>query len=755
MKKDRNMKRIVVPAILALALVSCTNKELEPVRENEKPEPVISDGSACIKAVLSEELATRTAFEGGSTTKVVWVDGDAINVNGVNSSDISIDGSDASQASFTVFGVSSPYVALYPAAVYTSDYTAAVGDVPATMTITLPSTQNYMDGCFAPESAVLMGKGGSSISFTHAMAYIKIIVSGGSTGTDIKKIRLLAGDGTPLSGTFTASFGDVPSIGSGTDTYSSVTLDCGAGVSQGTPMYIAVPPGAYASGINILIIDTDGKYQVQNSFASFTAVAGKVYPTDISYTSQGTYVESGIYSAADWESFVADATAGDYSSWQDGSGKVNLMADIYFATQPTFLTASFDGTMEGNGYTVTAKARTHPLLAEIAKGGIVRNITCKGIFTALDDGAETGTAAIAKYNYGTVSHCYNRCTMETFNRGTAGTGIAGIVGKNAGLIEYCDNYMDISYTFTGMTVCYGGGISMNSGQKGSGTFFHCTNYGNITVTHSSASNFALQRLALGGIVGTVTAGTSSDYSLFDHCVNKGTIKVYENTHHASTAYAYTLGGIVGRVSDGDNMHLNGSGNYYAKFNECSNSGTIDASSCAPVPFPGASGALTGVRVTYVAGIVGAAKGLSTDYVDIINCTNTGTLRSGGAQRKSDSKSYTNSCAAGIVGYAYYVNVSGGSATTTYKVAENPLATVDKMGVLAGAIGWARTNCTISDFTATMTLDIGGISPDKGSGFIGAIASDATVTASGSCSVSGAGSIGTYDGGTLSGTVSVL
>ena len=96
-------KRIVVPAILALALVSCTNKELEPVRENEKPEPVISDGSACIKAVLSEELATRTAFEGGSTTKVVWVDGDAINVNGVNSSDISIDGSDASQASFTGF----------------------------------------------------------------------------------------------------------------------------------------------------------------------------------------------------------------------------------------------------------------------------------------------------------------------------------------------------------------------------------------------------------------------------------------------------------------------------------------------------------------------------------------------------------------------------------------------------------------------------------------------------------------------------
>ena len=78
-----------------------------------------------------------------------------------------------------------------------------------------------------------------------------------------------------------------------------------------------------------------------------------------------------------------------------------------------------------------------------------------------------------------------------------------------------------------------------------------------------------------------------------------------------------------------------------------------------------------------------------------------------------------------------------------------------MGVLAGAIGWARTNCTIRDFTATMTLDIGEISPDKGSGFIGAIASGATVTASGSCSVSGAGSIGTYVEGTLSGTVSVL
>lgn len=746
------MKKTTILAAFALALLACTSKEIEPA---------VPVQTMTLRACVDDATKTVLVDNGDKTYDVNWAAGDVINVNGQASTAISIDGTDARVATFTLPVVESPYVAVYPASVYTSDYTAAVdAETPATMNVTLPAVQNYVAGGFDPAAAVLLGKGDAALTFNHAMAYLKITVTG-TTDTDaIKSVRVQANDGTPVSGPFTASFGDTPSLVSGTQTYSTATVDCGSGVAQGTALYIAIPAKTYSHGINLLVLDINNHYMVIRSAASFSAIAGKIYPTSVAFEPQGTYLEAGIYTAADYNSFVTAVNAGDYSAWQDGSGVVNIMANIVFETYPQLITPAFAGTLDGHNFTISGQSQGMPLFAEIASGGVVKNVKRGGKFTSVANQGEAGTAAIAKYNYGLIKNCVNDCTMDELTF-TGSCVIAGIAGQNGGTLEDCVNNMNIKYKYnpSGSFKCYGGGMSARANRSTSvGKFIRCINNGDIIVTKTAASAQAYTNLGVGGIVGVVTAGSASDYALFEECVNNGDISVYEN-RHSSTNYGYCVGGIAGQVETRQSSEIyviSSATGYYAKFLSCSNTGKIDVSSSNGSNI--ASSGQSGARQIYNGGIAGLVHGTSANYVDIISCTNTGIILGGAANRTSDNSSVGNNFSSGFVGAAGFVNISGGSANNTFKVSENDLATVEKIAVLSGAIGWAFESCTISDFAATMTIDTGTVVPTY-IGYIGGIASGKTVTVSGSCSVSGTTNVtsGYYysAAGTLSGTVTVL
>lgn len=101
--------------------------------------------------VISNPLDTKTVMTpNGDTYSVNWSETDAISVNGVTSSDITIDSDNARSATFVVENVSYPCCAVYPAAV-------ASGSGPASVAVTLPETQSYTEGSFDPAAAVMLG----------------------------------------------------------------------------------------------------------------------------------------------------------------------------------------------------------------------------------------------------------------------------------------------------------------------------------------------------------------------------------------------------------------------------------------------------------------------------------------------------------------------------------------------------------------------------------------------------------------------
>ncbi len=148
-------------------------------------------------------------------------------------------------------------------------------------------------------------------------------------------------------------------------------------------------------------------------------------------------------------------------------------------------------------------------------------------------------------------------------------------------------------------------------------------------------------------------------------------------------------------------------------------------------------------------------GLSTNSIDVINCSNTGVILGGGAVHYNGTECKPNNFSSGLIGAAGCVSISGGSAKNTFGLTGNTLTGSTAYGCASGVIGWAFDNCSISDFSAEMTVSTGSVTPLY-TGYIGGIASGKTVTVSGSCTVSGAAAKSTYGAtGTLSGTVTVL
>lgn len=744
------MKKTTILAAIALALLSCTPKELDVTLPSQTMK---------LRASLqTEDTRTVLSPDGAGHYQVQWASTDAISVNGQSSNSIEIDATDARIATFDLPVVNPPYAAIYPASAYAGDYTEADGENAATMKVTLPAVQNYVADGYDPAAAVMLGTGdaGSGLEFKHAMAYLKVTVSGGTDTDAIKSVRVQANDGVPVSGSFTATFSADPSLGGSPDNFSTVTLDCGSGQAQGSAMYIAIPARTYSHGINIMVIDINNHYMVLRSTASFAAGAGKIYPTGIAFNAQGTYVDAGIYTAADFNSFVGAVNSGDYSAWEDGDGVVNIMADIVFETAPQYISKSFAGTLDGHGFTISGQSQKTPLFAEIASAGTVKNLKRSGKFSGIANTGEAGTAAIAKYNYGLIQNCVNNCTMDEVTLSGACV-IAGIACHNAGTIEDCVNNMDIKYHFDGSTnhTCYGGGISaLASRSSEPGSFIRCVNNGNITVTKGNPSATAFTNLAVGGIVGWVSAGSASNYSLFDGCENHGNLRIYEDRHN-STNYAYCVGGIAGQVTTrlSTNVYvITSATGHYAKFNACVNDGTIDVSSRNSSSIATVQ---TGARQIYNGGIAGLLMGLSTNSIDVINCSNTGVILGGGAVHYNGTECRPNNFSSGLIGAAGYVNIFGGSAKNTFGLTGNTLTGSTAYGCASGVIGWAFDNCSISDFSAEMTVSTGSVTPLY-TGYIGGIASGKTVTVSGSCTVSGAAAKSTYGAtGTLSGTVTVL
>ncbi len=607
------MKRIfdfMTAAAVVLAVVGCA-KEIEG--EIQAPEQQEDEaGTMVIGAELSDypdvDDVTKTLISdnGDKTYSVFWAEGDQILVNGETSTNIDIDPDNKKSASFTLPVVDAPYCAVYPAGLYVKDSYKTVKEDSTVIEITIPSTQTYVENGFDPNAAIMTARGeaGGGLAFKHAMAYLKVAV----TGTTVKSIRVNGNDNEALSGVYTISYTDSgvafgphkekgKAIGN-----TSATISCGEiGVTSGTPVFIAIPAREYKRGLTLTIVDSENHYQVVHSMKSFTAVPGKVYPTEIAFKAAGTYLEGGIYTVEDWNGFVAAVNKGDWSAWKttvDGKEGVHLMADINSSTNLPRTNDIIEGSKDkcewngdfyGHGHTIT-HAGTEPLFLHVGKYGKIMDLKVAGERVANTNNGWPGVFVLN--NNGEISNCESRVNITLEGNST---NASTICRSNNGKIINCKNTGNITIKNPTAEVKVGG-ITLYS----SGTIIGCTNKGAVNVTGVDVN------CLVSGVV-LMASGKVSDLA------NEGNMTVEANLSATREIY---MGGVIGKCETPE-INIIPAGNVVGEIFRCKNSGDLKIQKSGAFHMKG--GCLGGVAAS-------VNTGSSTKDCTIFDsCTNSGSI----------------------------------------------------------------------------------------------------------------------------------
>jgi len=651
---------------VALALAGCA-KEIEgEIQTSEQQEE--EAGTMVIGAELSDspdaDDVTKTLISdnGDKTYSVFWAEGDHILVNGETSTNIDIDPDNKKSASFTLPVVEAPYCAVYPAGLYVKDSYKTVKEDSTVIEITIPSTQTYVEkNGFDPNAAIMTARGeaGGGLAFKHAMAYLKVAV----TGTTVKSIRVNGNDNEALSGAYTISYSksgiafgpkkneEGKAIGN-----TSATISCDeSGVASGTPVFIAIPAREYKRGLTLTIVDAENHYQEVHSMKTFTAVPGKVYPTTITFNAAGTYLEGGIYTVEDWNGFVVAVNNGDWSAWNttvDGNEGVHLMADIYSSTnlprtndkKADGSKCEWNGVFYGHNHIIT-HAGTEPLFLHVGETGKIMDLkvagervantnngwpgvlvlnnsgeirNCESSVDIILEGNSTNASTICRSNNGKIINCKNTGNI-TIKNPTAEVKVGGITLYSSGTITGCTNTGAINVTGVDVNCLVSGVVLMASGKVSD-----LENKGDMTV---EANLSATREIYMGGVIGKcetpeiniIPAGNVVG-EIF-RCKNSGNLKIQKSG--AFHMKGGCLGGVAASVNTGTTTKD------CTIFDSCINSGNISFYEKETILNKGIpSGAYA------VGGILGRCSVLKDVYYDFgsksytvirVNCVNTGNI----------------------------------------------------------------------------------------------------------------------------------
>lgn len=185
--------------------------------------------------------------------------------------------------------------------------------------------------------------------------------------------------------------------------------------------------------------------------------------------------------------------------------------------------ASFAGTFDGNGYTISnadfeSVNGIAGLFGYISPSAVIKNVLFSGDTNVTVGAAETETvyvgSVIARYENGSVSNCYNGANISVKNLSAQDVyfgGIAGMVGSGMTL-SYCSNMGHIQAATDGMYIA---GIS----GRNSGTITMSYNTGIIDGYTDELSPDYKKKTTVGGICAANTGEVSQSY-------NSGVLRYY-------------------------------------------------------------------------------------------------------------------------------------------------------------------------------------------------------------------------------------
>ena len=314
------MKKILFYALAVAALACGCTKELN----NETNVP--DEGTT---TVIKASVDTKTVLEG---TKVKWVSGDQISVNGVTSDALSIAEPTAS-VDFT-FGsdLAAEKKAVYPATFWTSDGTVTL---PATQTL---GTSASFDTGVEPLCAYVAS--GNTLSFLHTCAIIKVQLKVGADDDEISYVEFSGNADEQVSGVFNINYSTGVLTGTSSaaaDKIVKVTVGQ-ALTSTALPVYIVVPAGTYSDGFKIRVVD-ENSHVMTRRVGAVTLAAGHLYPLPVdTFDHDGTikaFVKHYVKILDVWESHVGKV---DMSTIWDLTTASGGIADVHYIPKTTTIT---------------------------------------------------------------------------------------------------------------------------------------------------------------------------------------------------------------------------------------------------------------------------------------------------------------------------------------------------------------------------------------------------------------------------------
>ncbi|MBR3075616.1 MAG: hypothetical protein IKH11_07695 [Bacteroidales bacterium] len=569
-------------AFAALLSVSCT-------KENNVPAKV---GATTLEASLSP--LGKTTIDG---VKVSWAEGDAISVNGVGSESLSQGGA---TATFTMTSeVNAPYCAVYPSIIYYGDEIVELSDV------------MYLEQCTSiPMAAYSDSK--TSLSFKPLTAIIKIPVTG-EDGVSLATVTLKSNGDEQVSGPFGIDY-TVPELIGGLDgTYKTITVNCENAPLSSTPtyIYIPVPAGTYASGLEIEF-KTASDITITKGTNARTLAVGELRSMPEVHIAAAA--PTGIYNTEDLIAFAEAVNSGaeDLSKWQNKAGEIALMADIDLSSYSEWTPigypeekvangangsnpagAVFTGIFNGGGHTiknfkptVSVKNNNTWGLFGVLKAATVKDlvINCDITISAEakgDAGVVAGTMICSTVSNVTVNGKLTTAGNKKDNNRFALGGIAGYICGNSengpSTIENCEVTLSVSgnsgvNTKSGATGVMFGGMAgystTDANGSNSNSITDCTFRGEIKLDAGRVSgilataycNTALTRCTtyadqtnafVNARIGNVLSYAGDNAALYD-CVNYGNLFISNEKTH--------VGGIVGLLDKTSNI-VEGGANY--------------------------------------------------------------------------------------------------------------------------------------------------------------------------------------------------
>lgn len=694
-----NKVTLFISVVTALMTISCAVEPDQPVKAPQTKLGV------SLEDVKSKTHLAPEGTDQEKVRKVLWSEGDMINVNGSVSQPLTAQQSGGTTAEFSFNCAMSEYNVVYPASVCADREYSADG----TITIEIPSIQKYSPTSFGNGAAILYGYAseGSSVNLENLCGAVRVTLTGTAT---VKSAIMVSADVTePVAGTFSINprTGDLSVISGG----KSVSLEIEAvDVDQnGQSFYFTLPKGVYPGGLSFQFYATDDSVMecrwVDNTpmtdASEIVIDAGKLYQFDPVTYEAGS---KSLMNAEDWE-FVAQAINAGTTDWKPlyldpVTKSIKIGADIVLPESATVIN-ELSYTLDGCDYSITRSVAA-PLVKTLKTGGAIKNLTIMGEATksvSVEGSVTPVVPFVDVLDGGTLESCTNQMNISIASC-SYDAAFAGFVNKaKGGTITGCVNEGNISLVTTGQNadkIAYGGGIVASVFELTCPLqITQCQNKGSICLKSeftSDASAPGVKDVGVGGIIGRIHAGNSENYVRIFECSNASSLKLdCSEASTKSASYQYSLGGIVGLSATLESSILANplaAGCYYLEIEDCVNSADLYNNSISRC------GSTDIHKKVYTGGIAGAVFGQKDKPAVLTNCSNSGDIIPyiGPFVRQA----FPAVCG-GMVGIGGYINVTGGKVEAT--IGTDKAFTY----ALAGVIGTALTTFTISGVEVTVDI----------------------------------------------------